>query len=171
MARFEDAIDHVLKNEGGYSDNDKDPGGITNFGVSLRFYKTIKADATPQDIKELTVDMAKAIYRKEFWDRSKYNLIASQKVATKVFDLAVNMGQQNANICLQRAVLAASGRKLVIDGIVGTHTLFAVNHSDFEALYAALKSEAAGYYRALILANKNLDVFEQGWLNRAYSNV
>ena len=171
MARFEDAIDSVLENEGGLVDDPLDYGGITNFGISLRFYQTIKPNADKDDIRGLTVDMARAIYRKEFWERNKYNLIASQKVAGKVFDLSINMGAQSANICLQRAVLAASGRQLALDGIVGTHTLFAVNHSDFDALYAALKSEAAGYYRALILANKSLDVYETGWLNRAYSNV
>ena len=37
MSAFELAIPIVLKHEGGFADNPADPGGATNFGISLRF--------------------------------------------------------------------------------------------------------------------------------------
>ncbi|MCW1908610.1 MAG: hypothetical protein KIH63_004685 [Candidatus Saccharibacteria bacterium] len=171
MAAFELAISAVLKNEGGLVNNPADNGGITNYGISLNFYKTIKPDAVAADIKLLTRDMAVAIYRKEFWDKNKYNMIASQKIAGKVFDLAVNMGALNANKCLQRAILAASGRDVGQDGILGPNTLYAVNYAEPASLYAALKSEAAGHYRLIFQAQPQEKVFLKGWLNRAYSDV
>lgn len=171
MARFENAINIVLENEGGLVNNPSDPGGITNFGISLEFYKTIKVGAAPEDIIGLTQAMAMQIYRSCFWDKNKYNLIADQFIATKVFDLSVNMGAKNANLCLQRAAKAAQMRPIVEDGVIGTQSLYAINSSPPTCVYAALKSEAAGYYRNLAHANPKLEIFLKGWLNRAYSNV
>ena len=70
MADFEQAINFVLKNEGGLEENPNDPGGITNHGISLRFLKSIKPDASEEDIRNLTVNQAKTIYYDHFWVNS-----------------------------------------------------------------------------------------------------
>ena len=171
MADFYAAIKTVLKNEGGFVDDLLDYGGATNFGISLDFYKNIDPNATKVDIENLTEQMAEEIYLKSFWIPNKYNMIADQKVATKVFDFAVNMGEENANKCLQRAVLAASERNLDLDGIIGTASLFAVNHSDPNCVYAALKSEGAGFYRLDVALYPSKKKYLNGWLIRAYSDV
>ena len=41
MSLFELAIPVVLKHEGIMSDDGEDPGGITHYGISLRFLKTL----------------------------------------------------------------------------------------------------------------------------------
>lgn len=171
MAKFELAIDAVLKNEGGLSNHPLDSGQITNFGISFSFYKTIKPDATVLDIKNLTSAQAIDLYEKYFWLPNKYNLITNQQVANKVFDMAVNMGAEMANKCLQRAIFASTGYNLAQDGIIGPQTLGAVNRADPGAVLPALKSEAAGYYRYLIAKNPSLDVFSRGWLHRAYATA
>ncbi len=164
MAYFEEALQATLKHEGGFIDDPLDAGGATNFGISLRFFTTLHDKATAADIKNLTVADASDIYRKHFWENNKYNLIACQAIANKVFDLSVNMGSLNANKCIQRSVRAASGRILLIDGIIGTQSLYAINMSQAALLLVALRAEAASYYRGL-----NNSIFEKGWLNRAYS--
>ena len=82
MARFDMSIETILKHEGGYVNDPDDPGGETNFGISKRQYLKI-------DIASLTIEQAKMLYRQDYW---KYDEIISQPVATKVFDMAVNMG-------------------------------------------------------------------------------
>lgn len=171
MASFDLAIGTVLKNEGGLENNPSDPGGITNYGISLRFLQTIHPESTAQDIRDMTESKATQIYETQFWERYKYNMIADQKLATKVFDLCVNMGAIPANQCLQRAVFATSHRAIDQDGVLGPNSLFAINNSAADCVLAALKSEAAGHYRCIIQANPKLKIFEKGWLTRCYSDV
>lgn len=85
---FERAIKFVLKWEGGYTNNPKDPGGETKYGISKKSYPTI-------DIKNLTLNRAKEIYHQNYWLKADcdklsfpFNLI--------VFDTAVNCGVRRA---------------------------------------------------------------------------
>lgn len=173
---FEAAVAVVLKHEGGFVNHPSDPGGATNYGISLRYLKSLgielgdvdlDGDVDIDDIKALTPDKAKAIYRREWWDRYGYFKLPDI-VGTKVFDLSVNMGAKQAHRLLQRA-LRACGKEVIQDGVLGPKTLSAAHSSIPEALLAALRSEAAGFYRSLIAKKPELSVFETGWMNRAYA--
>ncbi|SPM44720.1 Uncharacterised protein [Orientia tsutsugamushi] len=48
-------------------------------------------------------------------------------------------------------------------------TLAAINKADLSDLLAALKSEAAGYYRTLAATQPRQAKFLKGWLKRAYA--
>lgn len=156
------AVEIVLKHEGGYVEEPADPGGRTNFGISQRSYPNL-------NIKELTRDDAIRIYHRDWWGRFKYEEIKNRVVAAKVMDMAVNMGPQRAHTLLQQALHAVGQRHVAIDGIIGPQTIGAVNKATQEPLLAALRAEAASYYRALVQRNPNLVKFRNGWLNRAYS--
>jgi lysozyme family protein len=93
---------------------------------------------------------------------------ASSDLAEKVFDLAVNMGTNKAHLLLQRA-LRAVGNPVKEDGILGKITLTAVNSANERELLAALRSEAAGYYRSIVTKNSSQNKFINGWLKRAYA--
>src|ERR1700676_2468756 len=110
MADFNLAIDTVLTNEGGLSENPSDPGGLTNFGISQRSYPTV-------DIRNLTRETAAAIYQRDFWH---YDAVQSQPMATKIFDMSVNMG--HAAIRILQTCLGVT-----VDGIWGPGTCAAVN--------------------------------------------
>lgn len=84
MAAFEEAVNLVLKHEGGYVNNPADPGGETNFGISKRAYPSL-------DIANLTQDDAKAIYQKDYW-RPYMEQEPNQVVANCALDCAVNQG-------------------------------------------------------------------------------
>ena len=159
--KFEQIIANVLKNEGGYVNGPTDMGGETNFGISKRSYPDV-------DIKNLKLDQAKNIYRRDFWDKQQYNNIDNIDIVAKIFDLSVNMGTYKANILLQRA-LRSVGNKVNEDGILGIGTLGAINKASSTELLAALKSEAAGYYRSIVASKKEQSKFLNGWLNRAYA--
>jgi lysozyme family protein len=136
-------------------------GGETNFGISKRSYPDV-------DIKNLTLDQAKTIYKRDFWDKQQYNNIDNIIIAAKIFDLSVNMGASKANILIQRA-LRSVGRKVNEDGILGIATLNAINVASSTELLVALRSEAAGYYRSIVASKKEQSKYLNGWLNRAYA--
>lgn len=164
MSHFDRAMQTVLHHEGGYVDDPHDAGGATKYGISLRWLKTVDKNADKSIIKNLTLGTAVKLYKTHWWDRYDYDRINNEQVATKIFDLAVNMGATQAHKLAQRAVRAATGRVLVEDGILGSKSIAAINSANPDILLAALRSEAACYYRSL-----NQPRFLNGWLNRAYS--
>ena len=160
-AAFVRAVGRLLDNEGGYSDDTRDRGEETKYGISKREYPEL-------DIKSLTREQAVGIYYRDWWTRYGYSKLPGA-VGAKLFDLAVNIGPGHATRCLQRA-LRACGRKIGEDGVLGEQTVGAVVAANQLALIAGLRAEAAGYYRLLAAEQHdkaNAD-FLSGWLNRAY---
>jgi lysozyme family protein len=164
MSTFEAAIAVVLKHEGVLTDDKNDPGGMTHYGISLRYLKTLAeldregfsvgdinhdGRIDGQDVRAMQMTDAIELYRVYWWDPYRYAQITDQALATKVFDLTVNMGSDASHRCLQRAVRAASGTCLVEDGVLGPATLRSVNALPTDSLLSAYRSEAASHYRLL----------------------
>lgn len=138
MVRFNDCYglikDWILEVEGGYSNDPKDAGGETKFGISKRSYPNL-------DIKNLTIEKAMEIYRKNYWEPlnlDKYSL----PVSLVIFDTAINMGRETA--------LAIW--KLVKYDPVKDEIKFIMN-------YLAVREK---YYTRLT----NFSYFGRGWINR-----
>ncbi len=158
---FDRAIEVVLDHEGeSLTDRPDDRGGPTKFGISQRWNPDI-------DVRELTRAQAVEIYWHRYWVGRNYELLPDP-VATKVFDLAVNLGHQTSVSCLQRA-LRACGQRIVLDGVLGQRTADAARRSGLGPLLAALRSEAAGEYRVRVARDPRQAAFLNGWLNRAYA--
>ncbi|MEC7571953.1 MAG: glycosyl hydrolase 108 family protein [Pseudomonadota bacterium] len=181
------ALEMVLEHEGGFVIDPDDPGGATNFGISIRFLRAeIRAgralladfdidgdgDLDPADMEGLSREGAAQLYRSAFWDRYALGDLPPI-LAPKVFDLAVNMGPRQAFKLLQRALRAAGAEGVVDDGVIGPLTRAAISEicatASAVALIAALRSEAAGFYRALIAAKPRFEKYRRGWLARAYA--
>jgi len=154
MASFNQAIEKTLINEGGYVNDPSDAGGETKFGISKRAYPTV-------DIKNLTVDGAKAIYKKDYWDKLKADEIVSQKVANELFDTAVNMGVRTASKLMQ----GCSGA--YVDGIIGTQSLETINAMDEELLLLRFKLAKISRYAYLAKKRPANKKYLLGWINRA----
>ncbi|ETZ07377.1 hypothetical protein P618_200441 [Holospora obtusa F1] len=87
----------LLAHEGGYSDDPDDDGGETKFGISKRSYPHVDVDA-------LTVEQAKNIYKRDFWDTQLYKDIKDVNLATKFFDLAkygIKLGASIDTTCVK----------------------------------------------------------------------
>lgn len=180
MATFDKAIGIILQHEGGWVNNPNDPGGATNFGISLRFLADHPelgdfdhdGDVDAEDIKAMTVEDAKKVYKSEWWDKFNYGNIVDQTIATKVFDFSVNMGAKRAHILLQRGLNAAFGLKLTEDGIIGPATMSVINSaidgSGEQQLLDAYSNAAWDFYQRIIQGNPKLAVFQKGWKNRAF---
>lgn len=81
---FKDAFDFTIGWEGGYVNHPSDPGGETKFGISKRAYPHL-------NIRKLTIDQAKKIYKKDYWDAAGCKDM-KWPLSCVVFDMAVNMG-------------------------------------------------------------------------------
>jgi lysozyme family protein len=180
MSNFEKAIPVLLQHEGGYVNNPNDPGGATNYGVSLRFLKDYPeigdfdhdGDVDIEDIKNMSVADATKVYKQLWWDKYKYGNIVDQTIATKVFDASVNMGSSRAHKLLQSALNKAFGMKLTVDGVIGPASMSVINactDDTEQVLLTAYCDEMWGFYQRIIAHNPKLKVFEKGWKNRAYS--
>jgi lysozyme family protein len=100
------AIETTLKWEGGYVNHPSDPGGATNFGITIAdVRKYIKKDATPQDVKNITKDQAIQIYENKYWKTTYYDCDKLDSgVDLAVFDFGVNSGPSRAKKFLDQAV-------------------------------------------------------------------
>lgn len=177
MNSFDMAVDYVLKNEVGLENNPHDPGGITKYGISLRFLKYISPErlksygihiADEHAIINLTLDQAKELYKGEFWNNANFFDIVNQDCCNYIFDMAVNMGINPAIKCAQRGCWSVMKKRNIIedDGILGKETIKMINQCG-RLLLLPMISERAGYYR-LISEKNNSQEFLNGWLNRAY---
>lgn len=104
------AITETLKWEGGYSNHAADPGGATNYGITIHdVRKYIKKDATPADVKALTKQQAINIYTTKYWKTPYYDCdkLASG-VDLAVFDFGVNSGPSRAKKYLDASVGGSS---------------------------------------------------------------
>jgi len=170
------AIDVVLRQEGKFSDHPSDPGGATNYGISLRFLKSLgldidcDGDTDIDDIRAIDENIARKIYREKWWDEYGYGRIPDTDIAAMVMSLAVNMGPKHAHRIVQQALNeSVSGERLLEDGILGERTLRQINAAALVApneLRLAVRKIAIAYYRSLVARNKNLAVFLHGWENR-----
>jgi len=167
QSRFNYAVSLVLKHEGGLYDDD---GEWTNFGLTAPFLISldIHVQYSKYDsyIKSLTKPEAEIIYYK-YWQKFHYNLLETIEIATKVFDMSVNMGNHEAHLLLQRAINTMSHDKLLEDGILGVKTMWAANNLPPSYLHQELREISEKFYRDLVEKNTEKEKYLGGWLTRA----
>jgi lysozyme family protein len=155
-ARFDACMPFIFKAEGGYSDTPGDPGGPTNFGITLATLKAYEGspNLTAQDVKNLTPATAKEIYRSNYWNRMQCGALPAG-LDLEVFDFGVNAGPGEAVKALQRIV------GVTADGSIGPITLAAIGQFKPRDLISQYSEARLAYYKGL-----NNPEFEQGWTAR-----
>ena len=155
-SRFEACMPFIFKAEGGYSDNPGDPGGPTNFGITLATLRAYEGDSnlTADDVKKLTPAVAKEIYRTAYWNRMQCGELPVG-LDLEVFDFGVNSGPAESVKTLQRLVGVTQ------DGSVGPITLAAVRQFNVGDLIGRFAQARLAFYQSL-----NMPEFEQGWATR-----
>ena len=151
---WEVSIAFVLKMEGGYVNDPNDPGGETNFGISKSRFPNL-------DIKNLSVEQAKEIYKREYWEPCQCDDLP-EKLAISIFDMAVNMGVTKAKRTLQMAL------GVTVDGMIGPKTLEAAARAKDYIVKRFLAERMAEYCR-IIMTNPSLVVFGRNWSHRVIS--
>ena len=169
---FEEIIAIVLKHEGGYVDDPDDRGGATNWGVTQKVYENfVGYECDKEEIKNMPVEVAEEIYKKNFWDPSRAEKLP-EEVREVYFDMVVNHGQRNAVRILQQA--CNNKRKpsnyIDVDGLIGPGTIGASKSlKEWE-----LMVERSGFYWNLVFdgakyTNRTSQVkFIRGWIRRCF---
>ena len=147
MGDFHRCIDRILAEEGGLSNHAADPGGLTQYGISQRSYPTL-------DIAALTLDDAKALYRRDYWNCLHGDQLPSG-LDVLLLDCAINQGPVTAIKLLQRAL------RIREDGIIGPETLNAAAAA-MPGLLDTFAAERALRYEL----NPNEATFGRGWYRR-----
>lgn len=169
MAKFEEAIKDVLDAEGGFVNHPDDKGGPTNFGITQAVLAAYRNKiVTVADVKNLTLDEAKEIYKALYWNEIQLDKIDSQLIADVVFDQAVNRGNRTAIKNLQESYNTISRTKLVVDGDIGPKTISAINEIDSIMIAAAFLKDAQLDYATIVANNSSQRVFIKGWINRTH---
>lgn len=117
--------EEIVAREGGYVNDPDDPGGATNFGVTIHTMRALgldldrDGDVDAADVRKLTRNQAVDIFIKHYFEKPRINLLPEALQAT-VFDMQVNAGG-NAIKILQR-VLREFGEEVSVDGALGPNT-------------------------------------------------
>ena len=156
MSKFDEIIEVVLEHEGGYVNDPKDPGGETNFGIAKRSHPDV-------DIKNLTKEGAKEIYKEVYWDKNKVESLP-EELWHIYFDMCVNQGKSRAVKIIQRAVNGKGG-SLTVDGGMGPMTIAAIGKSRVEL--DRVRAYRVKYYVDLVTRKPDLERFYFGWFKRA----
>ncbi len=92
QVNFDAALKRVLAHEGGYTNHPSDPGGPTNWGITIHDARAYwKRDAEAVDVRAMPIDVAKRIYKSKYWDAMRCDELPSG-VDYAVMDFGVNSG-------------------------------------------------------------------------------
>ena len=153
---FDKCLEMLLHHEGGYVNDSRDSGGMTNLGVTKRVYdKWIDRESTEQEMRDLTPDDVAPIYKKNYWDRVKGDLLPSG-LDWACFDWAVNSGSGRPAKAVQRAVGAT------VDGAIGKQTVGLIMEKDPEFIIDYVYTVRKSFYESL----DDYKHFGRGWSRR-----
>jgi lysozyme family protein len=150
------AFHALLKHEGGFVNHPKDPGGMTNLGVTKRAWEDYVGHPVDEaQMRALTPETVETFYRERYW-----NVIGGDSlpggVDYCVFDCAVNSGPRQAVRLLQRAA------RIKDDGILGPNTLNAVRSMDSRLLISRYTAARLDFLQKL----PAFTTFGKGWVRR-----
>ena len=126
---YDTFFDELIKHEGGFTDDERDPGnqrgdghgnrGSTNLGVTAKVWAEWTGKPAPIEVmKQLTKDDIKPMYKARYWDAVQGDHLPAG-VDISVADFGVNAGPSRAAKRLQRVVMATQ------DGKIGAKNLIA----------------------------------------------
>ena len=186
-------IESVIAVEKGYVNNKDDRGGETNFGITkavadenaVWLKSQFKWDGT---MRNLSYDMAYAIYEKKYWTPLRLDDIAKRHIflADKLFDISVNCGTGKAGIWLKTLLNVFNYKGTYykdIDattGFVGDLTIQSLdaliakrgNTATVKTLLGGLVSQQGAHYVSISVSREDNETFTWGWMSdRLYHHL
>lgn len=161
---FEQSFNLVIKSEGGFTNDQRDTGnhlpdgrqGSTMLGCTQANWEAyVGHQVTQDDMKKLTKDDVKPLYKKNYWDAVLGDLLPSG-LDYAAFDFAINAGSNASRKMVQIAVGVNN------DGIFGPATLKAIQNADAKDVLGRFTGAKIKFYQNL----SNFDVYGKGWLKR-----
>lgn len=178
MRTLEDAIEHILDIEGGYTNDPADSGGETNWGITVA---TARQAGFKGSMKDMTRADAEQIYIYHYITKPHFDKVfyESIRIGMEVIDTGVNMGQGVAALILQRSLNCFNNQAqlypdVTVDGRIGTKTIYALQEflrirgSEGEKVLLRCMNALQGErYVRLVESRQKDERFIYGWfLNR-----
>lgn len=161
---LDEALDHLLAEEGGWSDNPNDRGGKTMWGVTQATYSSYrkKIGKPSQSVRLITKGECRALYTTEYWEASGCHKLP-WPISYLVFDAAVNSGPSRGVKWMQ------AGLGLKPDGQVGQQTISAattaVQEGDSTKILAIVDARVE-FLARLVQGTPSQATFLLGWWRR-----
>lgn len=157
---FDACLKETLFEEGGFSNNPHDPGGMTNLGVTKAAWEEYVGHTVDEAaMRALNYDRVSPFYKIKYWNP----LHCDQWPAGLdmcMFDFGMNAGLGHAAKILQKVVGATP------DGLIGQGTTNKVNDyisaHGIKSLINTFQTERAEYYKQC----HGFPEFGRGWLKR-----
>lgn len=155
-ANFEKALNAVLEDEGGFSDDPNDPGGMTNKGVTRAVWSEwLGRPASVKEMTTLSAQDVQPLYRRKYWDAINGDALPDG-LDYCVFDFAVNSGPGRAAKLLQSCLGVA------VDGQIGPKTIAAAKATNVKKII-----ELYGLARLTFLKSlPHWSIYKNGWAKR-----
>lgn len=157
---FDSCFTLLIGHEGGFTNDPRDrgnwTGGAIGVGENRGTKYGISAASYPHTaIALLTLDEARAIYRRDYWDKTGIPRMPAQ-LRSDLFDMAVNSGPGNARRCLQRAL------GVLDDGAFGPITYAALERAQALAVLARFN----GFRLQFMTDSRAWTIYSKGWARR-----
>lgn len=157
---FEKSLALVLKQEGGYVNDSRDPGGMTNLGVTKKVWdKYVGYTSSEAEMRALTPEVVAPLYKAQYWGSIGDEL--PKGVDYLYFDFGVNAGPSRAAKTLQNAL------GVVADGVIGPNTLKAIKEADPVSLIDKFTHAKEVFYQSL----PTFATFGKGWMRRVQESA
>ena len=149
---FDEAFSKLIGYEGGYSDDARDPGGKTRYGITEAVAREVGYRG---DMAALPLDLAKRIYSERYWLAVRCNDLPDE-IRYVVFDAAVNSGPKQSIVWLQRALGVDD------DSVIGPQTLAAATQMNPYQIGSRILAQRL----KLMAALPTWPAFGRGWARR-----
>lgn len=165
---FDLAFLYLLKDEGSEFVNDPlDSGGPTKYGITQKTLEHhLNRLTTIQEVKDLTIEVAKKIYLDNYWRPVGGNRITHLETAVCLFNSAVLYGVKTTSRLAQQA-LNNLGKNLKTDGFIGEKSIEALNSVNTSEFIKAFHEQLLVRIDIIIEADSKNERFRNGWTNRA----
>lgn len=149
-------FERLIKHEGGYVNHPSDPGGRTNLGITQQVWENwVDRPVTEEEMKALTKDMVKPLYKDLYWERVKGDKLPSG-VDYCVFDAAVNSGVRRASQWLQSAL------GVTVDGSIGPQSIAVASMTPPVTIITNFSAQRLKFLQGL----STWPTFGKGWERR-----
>lgn len=158
---FDACLKIILHYEGGFSNDPRDPGGMTNLGVTKKAWEDYVGHPVDEaEMRSLTVEKVSPFYKTRYWDVNECDLLPAG-LDLCVFDFGINTGVAHSAKFLQHTL------KVTEDGHIGPATIQAVSvyssqPNGLKNLIINFQLVRSDYYKAC----HNFPTFGRGWLRR-----
>lgn len=161
----DDIIDYVLRFEGGFTNNQSDHGGPTNFGITAADFGRflgLKGPASAEQVSNMSRNDAVNIYKHDYIDQPGFGPIVEGTLKLTVVDSGILFGTARSTRWLQQVL------QVNADGVMGGATLGALSASpDLSKLARGILALRFSAIADIVAKDRSQIIFLRGWVSRA----